>query len=252
MELSIITATIPERADMLARLKNVLASQLIGQPVEHIIVEGSGKVGEKMLAGVRRAVGRYVCVIDDDDTVADYYVNVILAELSSSPDVVTFGVQIPGSFPAFLRFGRQDNDEIVRDLVGEKYVTRYVVKSANHLCAWRREIALSSVYLPRNYGWDVVWYTSIMWRFPYLTEQHIPRVLYNYLYSPVTTRAQSPASIADSIRRKGTDKIKVFCMPDGKLAAGPSVHRVWTAGQSRSVRLTKRDAPTLLGEVVFR
>jgi hypothetical protein len=85
--------------------------------------------------------------------------------------------------------------------------------------------------------------------FPDLTEQHVPRVLYHYLYSPEKTRAQSPASIADSMDNNG-HRIKIVRVHDGRIAAGPSLDRMWVSNMEM-IRLTRDDVVELLTEVEF-
>jgi hypothetical protein len=237
MELSIITATIPERAESLSRLKRIVEQQSVGMPVEHIIVEGDGTIGRKINTGFYRSNGRYVCVVDDDDTISDDYVVSLLQGIRTGADVVTLGMQIPGQAPIWLRAAATEDGA--------------TEKMANHLCAWNRHIALAAPLLPRNYGWDVVWYRSIRAGFKGLREYHIPRVLYQYHFSPETTRAQSPASVADSIDNNGRT-IRIGLLHDGRLAAGPSMNRMWV--QNMEI-LDLSDAGdgvfTLLDEVLF-
>lgn len=211
VDLSIITATIPERRTTLNFLTRKL-EQYEGQ-VEHVVVPGDGTVGRKINAGFQRAKGRYVCVLDDDDWVATDYVASILNAIEYKPDVVTFGVQ-KGDEVYWLR---ADTD-----------VDHGDVRMANHLCAWKREIALSVPCLPRNYGWDVVWYNCVRLSGLVHDAHFVRRVLYFYQFSREGTRAQSPASIADSLDNNGR-LIRIVRLHDGRIAAGPSLDRMWVA-----------------------
>jgi len=237
VNLSIITATIPEREGLMSRLYREIGQQRAGRSVDHVIVGGDGTVGRKINTGMRRAEGRYVCVVDDDDLVSPDYIDQLLRaiHLDMNPDVVTFGIDRPGKVPWWLRANIKEED----DRVG----------LANHLCAWKREIALAAPCLPRNYGWDVVWYWSLRVGFPNLNEFHIPKLLYQYNYDPDRTRAQSPASIADSIDNNG-HKVKIVRVHDGRLAAGATLDRMWV--QNMEIIDLSEARGTLLKEIEFK
>jgi glycosyltransferase involved in cell wall biosynthesis len=227
VELSIITCTIAERVELLNKLHLQLCAQ-VNWPgsVEHIIVPGDGTIGRKINKGLRLATGRYVCVVDDDDEVSENYVDSLLKAIQQEPDVVTFGVR-RNEETYYLRAGADEH-------------------AANHLCAWKREIALSAPCLPRNYGWDVVWYTAL--QLVKRTEYHIHEVLYKYNYSKEGTRAQSPESIADSIDTNGA-RIKFVRLEDGRIAAGPRLPQMWV--QNMEVLDLRNAKVEMLKEVVF-
>jgi hypothetical protein len=240
--LSIITLTIPERVKSLALLKAEVAKQNPDGLVEHVIVEGPGHVGTKIAKGLRMSSGRYVSVVDDDDMIDVDYVSSILAETVHNPDVITLGICTPGLPPCWQRANRND------DSCFENPGADGNVRMANHLCAWKREIALVAPCLPRNYGWDRVWYNSIRIAYPKLTERHIHKVLYLYLYSEEGTRAQSRESIADSQDNNGS-RIKIWRLKDGSIVAGRFTNQLWGAdGEARDYHNTELE---FLEEIVF-
>jgi glycosyltransferase involved in cell wall biosynthesis len=89
---SILLATVLAREKMFALLRAHLLKQAEGKPVE-IVVACDNKeisIGKKRQQLLERATGDYVAFIDDDDWVADDYVDRILAALESGPDCVGF------------------------------------------------------------------------------------------------------------------------------------------------------------------
>ena len=242
MELSIVTCTIPERQKLLSRVARQILSQSRGLSVEHIIVPGDGTVGQKISRGLSLAKGRYVCVVDDDDKISDDYISSILNELEHDPDVVTFGMRTPGQSAHWLLAHSEIDGAVMPD--GD------VIKVANHLCVWRREMAVTAPCVPRNYGWDVIWYWALRHAYPKARERHVHRVLYHYLFSPENTRAQSRESIADSQDNIGA-RIRIYRHTDGRLLAGPNRKRLWGADCVRIEEIPDVADLTLLKEVVF-
>lgn len=242
--LSIITLTIPGREDALCSLREEITQQSTGLPVEHIIVPGAETVGEKMQAGYRASRGAYIATVDDDDRIAPDYITALLCWIEDKPDVITFGAQIPNHQPIWFRAGVEDEEGVGK--------VSSPVKTANHLCAWRRELALSSVFLPRNYGWDYVWYTLLMLNNPDIKEHHIHRVLYGYLFSSENTRAQSPQSIHASLK-DGGDHTLLYKHDEDGLLAGKGLTELYRCDGSWGDYTDRPlDKMTLLREVWFR
>jgi hypothetical protein len=243
MDLSIITLTIPERKASLKLLSDEIQLQRDRGKfsVEHVVVPSSGTVSEKISEGLSKATGRYVTVVDDDDMISHDYLSSIIHAIQFNPDVVTFGMQTPGNPACWLRVGITDG--------ARTDDTTEIVKTANHLCAWKRGYAMAAPCVPRNYGWDVIWYRALRERFPNLTELHIPRVLYQYNFSREGTRAQSPESIADSMDNSGAE-IKIVQLPDGRLMAGRHISVMYNTDAFEN-DLTGVEVK-LIDEVIFR
>jgi len=90
--LSILLPTISTRASQFARLEAHVRAQSDGKPVE-ILSECDNKeisIGRKRQNLLEKASGEWVVFIDDDDWIADDYVDSILAALSENPDCVGF------------------------------------------------------------------------------------------------------------------------------------------------------------------
>ena len=84
-DVTIITATIPPRSDLLARaVKSVKAQTL--QPAAHLIMEDSNKLGgaaikDKLLKKVKT---KYVAVLDDDDELLPQHLEVLYKSITES------------------------------------------------------------------------------------------------------------------------------------------------------------------------
>jgi predicted O-methyltransferase YrrM len=210
--LTIATLTIPSRKLDLQGLMIEIAFQIGDEPVEHLIEEGPERYGVKMRRSLERSSGQYVCWLDDDDLVHPAYVSSILKGIRSTPtpDVVTFGSYTPGNPPAWLRWGVTDDYGLREDGYGK-------VKTANHYCAWRRDIVMSVPWLPRNYGAELAWYTGLRheWRGK-ITEHHIPEVLHTYCYNPNGTQCQDRPSIDDSLK-DGGNKVTILRHKEGVI-----------------------------------
>ncbi len=196
--LSILTLTVPDRAERLAQLSAEIGRQITRGPfeAEHVICadDGSLPYGAKMTLGLRSCTGDYVSVVDDDDLVAGCYVAQIFEALdrTPAPDVVTF------------RALRTDTGEVWRFRYREPDGTPIDggrVMSANHYCAWRTSIARESVWLPMAYWADVCWYGLLTAAFPNLHSVAIPAVLYLYRFDPSDSLCQGPEVAGRSVQR---------------------------------------------------
>ena len=171
----------------------MLAAQIGDLPVEHLVLLDNKRrtVGEKRDALLRAAKGSYVAFVDDDDDVAIDYVEEILNAINYSspkPDVITFLQEATvNNKVGIIEFGLGNPNA---PFIGVKpWDTPFprIKRNAWHVCAWRRELAIQSVFPPINYGED--------WAFAgplcemAKTEVHIPKVLHFYRHSVQTTEA---------------------------------------------------------------
>jgi len=140
--LSILILTLEERKDYLDRLMGILEPQL-NDKVE-VIIESDNRenpIGKKRNNAIARATGRYIAFIDDDDRVADDYVQTIVGIVEST-DVdccsLTGEITIDGGpkerFIHSLKYN-QWSDKVLPNGLKEYY------RSPNHLNVVRREIA---------------------------------------------------------------------------------------------------------------
>lgn len=161
--------------------------------VEIVVKSDDGELtsGVKRQMLVNEANGMYVAFIDDDDMVAEDYVKTILAACEATPDVVTFNLELTRTD----RSGR----EVWRYHLGEDQ-RRFGNMTANHLCAWRKDLATLVGWCPYlGYGDDQLWYKPLLASGKAVTEFHINRVMYHYQYSHTETCNQRPRVVHDSL-----------------------------------------------------
>jgi len=184
--------------------------------VEVLVEEDAGGCpsGAKRNRLLRRARGAYVSFVDDDDQVDRKYVQRIRAGTLAGPDCVSFWLRRTGDDrpPVVHRFSiyhAEDHGQ-VRGLPGVRLF------QANHLCAWRRELA-SLIGFPEHLGYadDVFWYRPLLASGLVQTELHITAVLYYYHWRSDATGNQSAERIA-ATRRWCGGGIECF-IADGRI-----------------------------------
>lgn len=196
MILSILICTLPQpdRVASLARLMEILGPQVDGKPVEILTDDrpkatepGGCSVGVKRQSLLERAQGKYVCFIDDDDEVAEDYIDRILDAASHDPDVIGFKLRCHfkgGPFTAVhsIRYGWAENVD------GHRYV-----RSPHHLTPVKREIALQVGFADKFTGEDHEYSRGLVGKLT--SEIFIDRHLYDYLY------VEQPAHIKYGTRK---------------------------------------------------
>jgi glycosyltransferase involved in cell wall biosynthesis len=184
MKLSILTPSIPSRADRLARLSASIANQIGDLPVEHLVFIDNKRrtIGEKRDNLLRLANGEFIAFVDDDDAIRPGYVEELLKAIEGGPDVITF--EQDAYFDGVrhhVRFGHgMQNDELNREATTQR--------AAWHVCAWRRTVALRSRFPWIQYGED--WAFCVPLNKMDLVEVHIPKVLHEYHYRTDVTEAK--------------------------------------------------------------
>ncbi len=152
MLLSILICHLKSRRKLLERLGVCLGPQIIGNADVEVLVEsdqGEITTGEKRNRLLRRAIGSWVCMVDDDDLVSDDFVSRILEALKSTPDVVGMegtlfrSGQLPRKFVHSIRYDKWEED-----------ARKVFVRSPNHLNPVRREFALQTLYPNKTVGED--------------------------------------------------------------------------------------------------
>jgi len=190
--LSILTASIPERADKLEMLTAKITAQIGDLPVEHLVFLDNRKrtIGAKRDALLRIARGTFIAYVDDDDTVSQDYVASLVEAIKTpaSPndqvDVITFAqfARVDQACAKIVFGLRQENQPFIPDTE--------VLRAAWHVCAWRRSVAILSHFPESNYGED--------WAFAEPLNRiarasiHLDQVLHYYRFNSGTTAAPYP------------------------------------------------------------
>lgn len=88
--LSILICHLVNRKDKLNRLMSSVYAQATGKEIEILIESDNGEmvVGAKRNSLLLKSKGKYVVFVDDDDEVANDYIDSILNALDGSPDCV--------------------------------------------------------------------------------------------------------------------------------------------------------------------
>ncbi len=191
--LSILMPTLARREGRFLALLDALLPQCEGQPVEVVGLQNSG---EKTLAEYRQALlddarGKWLCFVDDDDAVPEYYIEEIMAALEHDPDVVTFVQWGTGTAANLTLFGLQFlgapwDPVMVSDGRTEPFPA--YVRAYSHVQPIRSEIAKRGTYLaermPGHTMEDQVFTASVV---PLLVERGskewwINKVMYSYLW----------------------------------------------------------------------
>jgi len=182
--------------------------------VEFLLDVDSGKVtsGIKRQRLAESARGDYIAFVDDDDDVSDDYAASLLSRLTYKPDVVTFDLeQTTNGVPKNTQSFGLSHTEGTRTSDGMQLM------QANHLCAWRRDLALSVAWDPRlGYADDQIWYRPLLGSIETAKESHIPRVLYRYDFQATGTANQTSPRVALSraLYRGGA---KCWRLDDGEI-----------------------------------
>jgi hypothetical protein len=174
-EISIEYPHIPDGAEL---------KRVANEEVEFISYIDSGEEtsGYKRQQLLNTATGRYVCFIDDDDKLSDYYLPCLLRGTKTEADVITFKLQMvhDGHNKDIWTFGLHTNKR------------KEGLMCVNHLCAWRKDLTRFVSWSPHIGRGDVLlWFQPLFAANVIRTQYHINKVLYYYLFSSKNTINQS-------------------------------------------------------------
>lgn len=140
-------------------------------------------LGHKRNKMVELAQGKYIVFVDDDDRIADDYVQQLLEATSSDADSIVFQAEVSlNGEPSKLCYYSKD--------VRKDYNTPSAYhRIPNHICCVKRALALKSSFPNVLYGEDAGYGKVLL---PHLkTEHKIDKVLYYYDYNADTTETQA-------------------------------------------------------------
>jgi len=191
MILSILTPTIPGREKQVHALQTRIEEQISalkssGQ-IEHLILSDNRqrRIGAKRQALLDIARGQYIAFVDDDDDVADTYVDELLKAAASGADVITFlqGATYNGQQSVVdFQLGQGDHTYNPGGITN---------RDAWHVNAWRRSCVAHCQFGETNYGEDLTWCRQA--RRMVKTTVHIPKILHYYHHDAATTAAPEPS-----------------------------------------------------------
>jgi glycosyltransferase involved in cell wall biosynthesis len=182
MKLTILICSLVKRAHFLKRLTDILDKQVDGINSQYLVNVDAGqlKIADKRNKLLELATGEYICFIDDDDLVPDYYVAEILNAIQTKSDVIGFNGYMTTNGTKKELFSISNRYE-----KWDKIDGRYV-RTINHLCPVKRELALQ-VKFPKGMqcGEDAEYANKLK---PLIkTEVFIEKDMYHYDYNSTTS-----------------------------------------------------------------
>ena len=189
MKLAILICHLPERADKLRRLLNILEPQI--ERFKDQVFYKVHDAGSSMPTGTKRnqmieqSISDYFCFVDNDDVVSENYVSEIIKAIESNPDVVTFDGYM-------TEHGLNRRNFTIR--LGSKYYEDandpefYYHRFPNHLAIFKRDVVNRFKFPPVWQMEDYTWAKQIHDSGVLKTEVHIPLQLYWYDCNPPQKR----------------------------------------------------------------
>lgn len=190
MKLSILIPGVPTRFTQGSKLYISLFEQAkkLANPKDVEILwfvdNWTRSLGEKRNALLAASRGQYVAFCDDDDQVAENYLEkIILAIDCGEPDVVTFRQKsIWNGMPGIIEFKIEHDFELMK--IGEMMVTK---RKPWHVCAWKRALVHDIKFPDVNWGEDAPWADIANLRAE--SEVHIPEFMHFYEHKDETSEA---------------------------------------------------------------
>lgn len=190
MILSILIPTIPSRVDIYTELISDLTDQLIDLKTMHptlgaveiigdhgeAFLNGGPSIGKKRESLVQRAKGKYLCFLDDDETISPGYLETIVRLCHKDADVVTFRNFTTTDFYWTVVDMSLEN-EVNEEATPEKIVKR----RPWHICPIKSEYAKLYSFPDTNYGEDWAWFEKVLKHCE--TEAHTDAILHAYNHS---------------------------------------------------------------------
>lgn len=182
--LSICICSLEKRLATLHILMRHLDKQMQKFPgqVELLVETDNGAIptGTKRNILYRKAQGKYVCSIDDDDWVPDWYIETILKAVQTDPDTVGFhGVMTThGQNPEGF-FISKFNPYLTQKKNGKR---NHYLRYTNHLSPIRTTIALQFPFEDIYWEEDFKFATALHEAKALKTEVIINRSMYEYRY----------------------------------------------------------------------
>lgn len=169
--LSILIPTIPERVEMFTRVFNEVHRQIQYCHTVHpslgsveVLVDDSKKfldgglsIGKKREALVKRAQGKYLCFLDDDDMISGNYVEHILRQAQYDADIISF-----------RSFCRLDNFSMLVDMdlnhKANDEANPFIIANRLpwHMCPVRSIYAKLYNFSDVSYGEDWTWFSMVL------------------------------------------------------------------------------------------
>jgi glycosyltransferase involved in cell wall biosynthesis len=206
MILSILIPSIPERKDRLDKLKWELDKQIIQTNrdlsllgrIEILVndsvrfLEGGLSIGKKRESLVKQAKGKYLCFLDDDETISPNYIETLLRMCNEGKDVCSFNalVKLENAWGIVnMSLNNPVNEEFTPD--------RIVNRPPWHMCPVKSEYAKLYEFSDTNNAEDFEWFAKVLTHCK--TESKTNRIIFQYNHGQ--------HSEADAIERKKNERL---------------------------------------------
>lgn len=191
IQLSILIPTVPERAEQFKRLHDYVMEQVTSTITYHemlgkvevlyddrpLFMNGGPTIGAKRDALVKRAEGKYLCFLDDDESVPPDYVETLLRMCLHDQDICTFRALVKmQTFWALvdMRLAFKLNDQINPNFT--------VRRPPWHCCPVRSSYAKIFTFKDINNAEDFEWMERVL--SCCTTEAHTDQILFQYNHGP--------------------------------------------------------------------
>lgn len=205
--LSILIPTITERNEMFTKLFNELHRQLEYMQTFHpslgkieILVDNSAKfldgglsIGKKCEALLKRAEGKYLCFLHDDDNISGNYLETIVRQCQSGADVITF--RSLANLENYWSVIDMSLKYSVNDQCSPDYITR---RRPWHICPVKSFLAKVHDFEDINYGEDWAWFEKVA--DSCLSEDHSESVIHSYIHRASVSEADRIIKFYDNTR----------------------------------------------------
>jgi len=185
-KLSILICTLPSRIIVFERLRSKLISQAEANNLQdHIEIlsnaDESISIGNKRNLLLKESKGLYVCFIDDDDDIADYYIEELSKVVESDKDcaslkgIITWDGERPEIFEHSIKYQSYKSNLKNQEVIYERY--------PNHLNCIKSDIAKQIAFTDKNFSEDTDYADMLFASGLIKTEFTIDKILYYYLYA---------------------------------------------------------------------
>lgn len=119
-------------------------------------IDGGVSIGKKRDNLVKRAGGKYVCFLDDDESIAPNYIETLLRLCNEDKDVCTFrNISKFDEYWAIVDLSINNENEQSRS-------DEMVLRKPWHICPVRSEYAKMHDFPDSNYGEDWEWFDKVL------------------------------------------------------------------------------------------
>lgn len=206
MVLSILIPSIPERREQLVRLTNELYKQCLSLQTAHpslgsveILVddsikftEGGLSIGGKRDLLVQHAGGKYLCFIDDDDTVTPNYIETLVRLCNEGQHIITFRTLIKNDH----YWGIIDmNLETLTNTEVSPHGT--INRTPWHICPVLSEIAKNEAFTDLNHNEDWTWMERVLSNVH--SQYHSDMILTQYNHSEAGSEADAITKVSEAV-----------------------------------------------------